>query len=261
MKGCVIRYTRSTLLISVLHSQIVWGGCACSWTSFLEEGGHSVIQKIARLKKINVKFWIEISDSDFEISNVNEQTRYLSYNNSDNSELCWISTSESWIIFKTKFFLSGKGLRVWFIRKKWLTQSRGALNINKFLKVKSSAIAFSFAWLFHFFNDHFFLFILASVKQTAEPDVLNKTATVLKYAPWQNQCWGREKMITMNETEYLNTCEYGPHYMKMVHTMAPRSNFGLTFSINIQLSYSYNKTEKQASRLSLSQFSRKSLCC
>ena len=72
MKGCVIRYTRSTLLISVLHSQIVWGGCACSWTSFLEEGGHSVIQKIARLKKINVKFWIEISDSDFEISNVNE---------------------------------------------------------------------------------------------------------------------------------------------------------------------------------------------
>ena len=40
----------------------------------------------------------------------------------------------------------------------------------------------------------------------------------------------------MNENEYLNTCEYGPHYMKMVHTMAPRSNFALTFPINIQLS-------------------------
>ena len=42
--------------------------------------------------------------------------------------------------------------------------------------------------------------------------------------------------MAMNETEYLNTCEYGPHYMKMVHTMAPRSNFALTFPINIQLS-------------------------
>ena len=29
-------------------------------------------------------------------------------------------------------------------------------------------------------------------------------------------------MIAMNETEYLNTCKYGPHYMKMVHAMAPR---------------------------------------
>ena len=35
-------------------------------------------------------------------------------------------------------------------------------------------------------------------------------------------------MITMNETEYLNICEYEPHYMKMVHTMAPRSIFTLT---------------------------------
>ena len=25
------------------HSQIVWGGSAYSWTSFLEEGGHSII--------------------------------------------------------------------------------------------------------------------------------------------------------------------------------------------------------------------------
>ena len=58
-------------------------------------------------------------------------------------------------------------------------------------------------------------------------------------------------MIAMNETEYLNTCEYGPHYMKMVHTMAPRSNFALTFLINIQL-YKYN-------RFPLSQFSQKSI--
>ena len=29
-----------------------------------------------------------------------------------------------------------KCLRVWFIRKKWLAQSRGALNVNKFLKAE-----------------------------------------------------------------------------------------------------------------------------
>ena len=40
----------------------------------------------------------------------------------------------------------------------------------------------------------------------------------------------------MNETEYLNTCEYGPHYIKMIHTMVPRDNLALTFPINIQLS-------------------------
>ena len=66
-------------------------------------------------------------------------------------------------------------------------------------------------------------------------------------------------MVTMNETEYLNTCEYGPQYMKMIHTMAPRTNFALTSPINIQLSYNYNKTGKQVSRLSLSLFSRKSI--
>ena len=58
----------------------------------------------------------------------------------------------------------------------------------------------------------------------------------IKVSSGQYRCWGRGKMITMNETEYLNTCEYGPHYVKMVHTMAARSNFALTSSINIQLS-------------------------
>ena len=72
-----------------------------------------------RFKVIDVEFWIEISDSDFVIGDVNEQGRHLNYNNSNNSELCWISTSESWII-------------------------------TNFLKLKSSAIAFSFAWFFFF---------------------------------------------------------------------------------------------------------------
>ena len=101
-----------------------------------------------------------------------------------------------------------------------------------------------------FVNDHFLLFILASVaanhKTTTESDVLNKIAEVLKYVEqncWsikvrscQNWCWGRGKMITMNETEYLNACEYESHYTKMVHIMAPRSSSALTFPINIQLS-------------------------
>ena len=62
-------------------------------------------------------------------------------------------------------------------------------------------------------------------------------------------------MITMNKTEYLNTCEYGPHYVKMVNTMAPRfkccSNLPHKYAI-----LKYNKTGKQANRLSLSRFSR-----
>ena len=41
---------------------------------------------------------------------------------------------------------------------------------------------------------------------------------------------------SVNETEYLNTCEYGLNYVKMVHTMAARCNFALASSINIQLS-------------------------
>ena len=55
------------------------------------------------------------------------------------------------------------------------------------LKSKSSTIAFSFAWFLHFFNDHFLLFVLASVvanhKTATGADVLNKIAGVLKYAP------------------------------------------------------------------------------
>ena len=71
MKGRVIRYTRSNLLISVLHSQIVWGESAYSWTSFLQKVWHSIIYKMPRFKVIGAESWIEISDSDFEISHVN----------------------------------------------------------------------------------------------------------------------------------------------------------------------------------------------
>ena len=52
-------------------------------------------------------------------------------------------------------------------------------------KLKSSAVALSFAWFCLFFNDNFLLFILASVpanhKTATESDVLNKIAGVLKY--------------------------------------------------------------------------------
>ena len=43
------------------------------------------------------QFGIEISDSDFEISDVNEQTRHLNYND---SVLCSISTSEAELLSK-----------------------------------------------------------------------------------------------------------------------------------------------------------------
>ena len=99
----------------------------------------------------------------------------------------WISTSENWIIIKTKFFLWGsfrlecqKSLCVWFIRagEPWIW--------TIFFKLKSSAIAFKFCLIFSFFNDHFLLFILASVaanhKTATESDLLNHIAGVSKYA-------------------------------------------------------------------------------
>ena len=106
-------------------------------------------------------------------------------NKSNYSEFGWISTSESLIITKTKLFLWGsfrleyqKSLRVWFTRKKWLAQI--------FFKLKSSAIAFRFCLMFSLFNDHFPLFILASVaanhKIATDSDLLNNIAGVLKYA-------------------------------------------------------------------------------
>ena len=62
---------------------------------------------MTRFKVIDAEFWIEISDNDFEISDANELTRHLNYNNSNDSELFRISTFESWIIVKTKFFFMG----------------------------------------------------------------------------------------------------------------------------------------------------------
>ena len=71
--------------------------------------------------------------------------------------------------------------------KTQLAQSRGVLNINKFLKAEVFCNYIQFCLIFSFcFNDHFLLFILASVaanhKTAIESDVLNKIAGVLKYA-------------------------------------------------------------------------------
>ena len=52
--------------------------------------------------------------------------------------------------------------------------------------MNSSTIVFSFAWFFHFFNNYFLLYILASAaanhKSATESDGQNKIAGVLKYA-------------------------------------------------------------------------------
>ena len=49
-------------LVSLLHSQIVWGGGAYSWTSFLEEAGHSIIRSNRR-RNLNFRLdiWVTIS--------------------------------------------------------------------------------------------------------------------------------------------------------------------------------------------------------
>ena len=75
--------------------------------------------------------------------------------------------------------------------------------------------------IFSVFNDHFLLFILASVaanhKTATESDVLKKNCWNIKVRSRQNWCWGRGKVITVKETEYLNTCEYGAHYENGSH--------------------------------------------
>ena len=60
MKGLVIRYTRSALLISVLHSQIVWGGSSYSWTSFFEFRKYQALDiwiTIIQIIQNCVEFW------------------------------------------------------------------------------------------------------------------------------------------------------------------------------------------------------------
>ena len=130
----------------------------------------------------------------------------------NNSKSCWISTSERWIIIKTKFFPLGpfrlkcqKSLHVWFIREKWLIQRRGLE--YKQIGLKSSAIAFSFAWVFNIFNDHFLSFILASVvpnhKTATKIDVLNKIAGTLKCAPDKIDAGGRGKTGDNDEWDWI----------------------------------------------------------
>ena len=111
-------------------------------------------------------------------------------NNSNNSELGWISISESWIIIITKFFLWGlfrleclKNFRVWFIRKKRVGIDQGSLEYKHFCSSwRLLQLHLSFAWFFLMIT----LFILASVtadhKTATESDLLNNIAGVLKYA-------------------------------------------------------------------------------
>ena len=58
-----------------------------------------------------------------------------------------------------------------------------------------------------FFNDHFLLFVLASVlanhKTATEADVLNKIAGVLKYAPDKIGAGGHEKTADNDEWDWI----------------------------------------------------------
>ena len=97
--------------------------------------------------------------------------------------------------------------------KKMVDTEEGSLEY-KLIGPKSSAIAFSFAWVFNFFSDHFLLFVLASVvsnhNTATETDVLNEIAGTLKCTPDKIGAGGRRKTGDNDETEYFNTCEYGP---------------------------------------------------
>ena len=133
------------------------------------------------------QFGIEISDSDFEISDVNEQTRHLNYND---SVLCSISTSEAELLLKQSS--SFRAHLDWSVKKvcvsevKMIDPEQGSLKINKFPKVEVFCSCIQFCLIFHFFNDHFILFVLASVAtnhKTTEEDVLNKIARILKHTP------------------------------------------------------------------------------
>ena len=77
----------------------------------------------------------------------------------------------------------------------------------KEIGLKSSAIAFSFAWVFNFFNDHFLLFVLASVvpnhKTATETDVLNKIARTLKCAPDKIGAGGSRKTGDNDEWDLM----------------------------------------------------------
>ena len=58
--------------------------------------------------------------------------------------------------------------------------------IYKFVKVEILCNCIEFCLISSFFNDHFLLFVIASVSanhKTTVADVLNKIAGVLKYAP------------------------------------------------------------------------------
>ena len=104
--------------------------------------------------------------------------------------------------------------------------------------VKFSAISFKFCLIFSFSSDHFLLFILASVaanhKIVTESELLNDIAGVIKYAHDKIGAGVVERQQCMRLNIWIFVI--WTTYIKMVHTMAPSSNFALTFPINIQLS-------------------------
>ena len=69
------------------------------------------------------------------------------------------------------------------------------------------AVAFSFVWFFHFFNDHSLLFVLASVvdnrKTTTKADVLNKITGTLNYAPDKIGAGSRGKTADKDERDWI----------------------------------------------------------
>ena len=69
-----------------------------------------------------------------------------------------------------------------FLEKKWLAQSRGALNLNKVLKVEVFCNYIYMCLTISFFNDHFLASVTTNHKIATKSDVLNKTTGVLKYA-------------------------------------------------------------------------------
>ena len=71
MKGQVIGSTRLTLLVSVLHSQIVWGKTHIVELLSSRKVDTQLFRKyLLRFKVIDPEFWI--GDGNFEISDVNE---------------------------------------------------------------------------------------------------------------------------------------------------------------------------------------------
>ena len=146
-----------------------------------------------------------------------------------NSEICY---SKYYTESSCRLSLLARWVWIFFISGRLLIQQISVTTSWMFWWKKSFSLTVNVAHaMFHL---HLFKQNLNKIEQNCWS--VEQNCQSIKVHSWQNWCCGRRKMITMNETEYLNTCEYEPHYMKMVHTLVPRSNFSLTSPINIQLS-------------------------